>query len=656
MNEADNAIINEGKHTDVEKARIEQLLTYMADCQQGIRDLNTHIQTLLTVISTLLALVFGYSVISEEKIGFLFELPNDTGPLNGRFHQILNSMITVRRINFWLASAIILIGVLFITCLEIEKTLRYQYSQHLADRLHDLIPGALDDRVRNALVTYQQFAGPIKTNNLFHVSNSHNLFNFSAIYATGGLAGGICLVIVIVQFILIRDYHWYDWLTLSLIVLVILLDGILLIRFVWNTDKACDMAFYMANENLEVRKGLNKEKKLYWQADEFLEFVSYLLYPRKESLFKAYLIVGGFIAACVVGGKFHISHLVYILIVFESFLYQARYHINDLRGLDEDKRYTQKRLVNYVDPAKPSRIIVAIGFAIVRIVMAAVFIYFLGGSIRNDLFWFTLALFVASFSYEKLSTKDYGRWTIALSGAGFPMRVAAGALAADRDVIIMCLKHYPVLFAAITILLWLWGDSIALLGWIRDIDRLERSGIHTTGIPFPKAHYNIIYPYIQDRLKKLKESNNDNSIAGEKGCISDPWCLLYWGSLILLLGVWFWNVSIMNDYYLDLSILELPAILMAARVVIHDYDKMKKNTIWCLFLSTMAIGFCKIRGYSMEGIIVCNLLLVSMVLSVCILRNRKMVIHIPIPFKSLAIMLFGDKAVQMLSNSEKSEN
>ena len=190
MNEADNAIINEGKHTDVEKARIEQLLTYMADCQQGIRDLNTHIQTLLTVISTLLALVFGYSVISEDKIGYLFELPNDTGPLNGRFHQILNSMITIRRINFWLASAIILIGVLFITCLEIEKILRYQYSQHLADRLHDLIPGALDDIVRNALVTYQQFAGPIKTNNLFHVSNSHNLFNHSnsAIYPYQGLS------------------------------------------------------------------------------------------------------------------------------------------------------------------------------------------------------------------------------------------------------------------------------------------------------------------------------------------------------------------------------------------------------------------------------------------------------------------------------------
>ena len=58
----------------------------------------------------------------------------------------------------------------------------------------------------------------------------------------------------------------------------------------------------------------------------------------------------------------------------------------------------------------------------------------------------------------------------------------------------------------------------------------------------------------------------------------------------------------------------------------------------------------------MEGIIVCNLLLVSMVLSIFILRNRKMVIHIPTPFKSLAIMLFGDKAVQMLSNSEKADN
>ena len=126
--ETNTPTINE-EHNDIQKARIEQLLTYMADCQQGIRDLSSQIQTVLTVISTLLTLAFGYSVINalseDADIGFLLNLPTDTGPLNGRLYRILNAMITIRRINFWLTSAIILIGVLFITALEIEKILRY---------------------------------------------------------------------------------------------------------------------------------------------------------------------------------------------------------------------------------------------------------------------------------------------------------------------------------------------------------------------------------------------------------------------------------------------------------------------------------------------------------------------------------------------------
>ena len=513
----------------------------------------------------------------------------------------------------------------------------------------------MDDRVRNALVTYQQFASPIKTNNIFHVSNSYNLFNITAIYSTGGLAGGICLGIVAVQFILIKKYHWYDWLVLCFIIFAILLDGILFMRFVWNTDKACDMAFYMANENLEVRKGISKEKRLYWWASPFLEFLSYLLYPRKESLIKALLTVGGFITACIVGGKFYISHLVYILIVFELFLYQARYQLNDLRGLDEDKNYTQKKLVNYVDEAKPVRVVAALGFAVVRIVLAIVFVLCLGGSIRSELLWCMLSLLVVTVLYEGARRGSNGVGTIVLSGAGFPIRFIVGMLAADKDVVLMCWTNYNhILIIVITSILWAWGICTSLLVWVRDIERLVRTGIHNKESLFPKSHYNAIYPFIKDRLTIMNKRSNDDSIVAEKCNNNEPWCVIYWLVILLLSGIWCWYIWYIRSEYGLLSFFKFPALLFAAPVIVNEYDGMITSTKYCLLSSFVTLYICYICNYDMRICLVYNMLLAAIVLSVCILRNRKMDIRIPNPFKYIAIFLIGEKAVQLLKRTKES--
>ena len=119
----------------------------MSDCQQGMRDLNGQILTVLTVVSSLLSLLFGISIFrigDGEVAEQLLNLPKGEGPFDGRLYDILNHLILRRRLFFWLTTIIFIATVLYVIFLAIEAVLRYHYSQHLADRLHTIIPGTAD--------------------------------------------------------------------------------------------------------------------------------------------------------------------------------------------------------------------------------------------------------------------------------------------------------------------------------------------------------------------------------------------------------------------------------------------------------------------------------------------------------------------------------
>lgn len=53
---------------DWESARVSQLVSYMTDCQQGIRDVNGQILSTIAVTGSMLTLFFGVSLFGN-KIG-----------------------------------------------------------------------------------------------------------------------------------------------------------------------------------------------------------------------------------------------------------------------------------------------------------------------------------------------------------------------------------------------------------------------------------------------------------------------------------------------------------------------------------------------------------------------------------------------------------
>lgn len=637
------------KHMDWEKARISQLISYMADCQQGMRDINGQILTVLTVVSTLLSLLFGISIFrigDAEVVDSLVHLPPYEGPFEGRLFSLLNILITRRRLYFWLTAIVFAATVLYVVFLGIESILRYHYSQHLADRLHTMIPGTADDIDRNALLTFEQFAGPIRTLNYKHLSTSHSMFNFFSAYMATILAGVFCLIMVVTQYILLDVREPYDHVVLFAVIFILAISLILFVRFYALADTVADRAFEMGNENLEVRKGIAKEGiKLYRRAEEFREFFHYLILPRRESIFKSLLLVAGFSAASFISGDVFPTHLVYIIVVFEFLLYQARYQFNDIRNLKEGKTDNkQKKLADFVAEDKPFRITITIIMVLVRSNIALLMIGLWGASITIHLFVTVLCLIVVSVAYEFVRTKEMGGFTILLCGTGFPLRFYVGALAASKDSIKNSL--WPDFLIIMSVCL-LWGMSVTIMKWVREVDNLSIEGKNSDDKKHKKAHYNIVYQWIKARRSEL--GNEKRSVLSVKGRISDIWFICYCFLLILL---FVYRIIYMRS----ILSLFLPLLSLVSAFVIYvigrEYVFYPISS--CVFFTYLDAGISWVVNYRYKETIILDVLLMLIIVTIVYMKRISSEPYtIPPIIKNIPRYIFGKEAFEEL---EKSNN
>ena len=635
-------------HLDWEKARIQQLISYMADCQQGMRDINGQILTVLTVVSTLLSLLFGISIFrtrDTEVVDRLVHLPINGGPFEGRLYAILNILITRRRLYFWLTSIVFVATVLYVVFLGIESILRYHYSQHLADRLHTMIPGTADDIDRNALLTFEQFAGPIRTLNYMHLSTSHSMFNFFSAYGATVLAGVFCLIMVVTQYILLDIRKPYDHVVLFMVVFILVVSLILFVRFYALADTVSDRAFEMGNENLEVRKGIAREGvELYRRAKEFREFFHYLILPRKESLLKVLLLVCGFLAASFVSGDFFPTHLVYIIIVFEFLLYQARYQFNDIRNLKEGKTDNKhrKRLADFVAEDKPFRIRITIIMVLVRSNIALLMIKLWGASITNALFYTVLCLIALSIAYEFVRTKEMGRLTILLCGTGFPLRFFVGALAASDTSI---QNSFWFDFLIIILICLLWGTTVTLMKWVREVDDLIIEGKIGDDKKHQKAHYNIVYQWIKDRRNEL--GTEEKSVFTVKGKISDSWFICYCFLLILFV---IHRIIYMRSLF-SLILLMLSIVSALVMFVIKREDIIYPISSFAFF-TFLDAGIPWVINYRYKETIIFDILLVLIIITIMYMKRGLLKPYeIPPVIKHITMFIFGKEAIEELDKS-----
>lgn len=645
MSEINNNYVKE-IHTDWEKARITQLLSYMSDCQQGMRDLNGQILTVLTVVSSLLSLLFGISIFrgDSEVAEQLIHLPINKGPFNGRLYEILNEVVLRRRLYYWFTTIIFIATVLYVIFLAIEAILRYHYSQHLADRLHTLIPGTADDIDRNALLTFEQFGAPIRTLNYLHLCTSHSMFNYFASYISGILAVMFCLGILITQYLLIAKKEWYDHFLLVGTIMVLGISIILFVRFYACADHISDKAFEIGHENLEVRKGIvDSNVELYRGSEEFRSFFHYLIMPRTESLYKVIIVVYGFIVASVFSCEFYPTHLIYIVIVYELLLYQARYQFNDIRGIGEDNINSdaRKRLGDYLTKNKSFRITISIIMVVIRIACATMIIISLGRSIRTELIVASIILFILTIAYETVRTMKKGWLTICLSGLGFPLRFTVGALAASQISVWNCPLYDKIL---IFMAFWLWGMMVSIMTWVREVDDLIFKKKIGKDNQSTKAHYNIIYSFIWNRRVNLEDNE---SVFFKKGSLSDIWTICFLLTLIVMIIHRLLHVRV-----IFLIGAPLVSVIFAALIFLKNQRSRFVNCLGCLTAIIIDVYGAWLFNDNFKGIYLYNILLILIIISVCILKRESRGKYVKYNiFQRIVKFTIGEEAFNELSEA-----
>ena len=542
----------EKRFNDWENGRVTQLIYYMQDCQQGIRDTNGHIFSVLAASVSMLTVFFGLSIFGEEidkrvmrRNGRLLAFKHYGVNIIDRTTDILEDIITVRRLAFWFTSMIFIIAFLVVMILGIDVILRYHYCQHLGDRLHDLIKGARDDKVRNALVIYEQFSSPIKTCNINHLTNSHNFLNFTAHYIAGGLAFVFASGAIFTQFALLEKRYWYDWSILIIIGLVLSIAALLFIRFNYNSDKIVDMAFAVAHQNLDVRKG-NVQDELYKNAKHFLKALLYLLLPRRDIIHKDAFIIAGFTVVSLMDGDFFPIRLIFVYLIYSVLLCQARYQFNDLCGLEGDDNDKRTDRLYAGGPVRKSYLInVSIFILVARIVLAIILIIFLGRGLKKEIFYCSMALVFVTLCYEIFRKFKLPILTTVFVGFGYTLRFYVGAIAAEQNIVGNIPLYIRILFG---IVFWLWGMLGCLLSWMKEVEEQIKNKTEED-IKRSKQHIVKIYEYLKTFIhyeEKTEESGsnqvNSTSFLLNQYKMKSIYNVLFW-AILFFIGILFLQIK-----------------------------------------------------------------------------------------------------------------
>ena len=154
-----------------------------------------------------------------------------------------------------------------------------------------------------------------------------------------------CLLLILLHFLMIEERNISDRMLFAVICIAIIGTLMLyiylsyhandVVRYAWDESHA--LHNYWKEEHDEKCDIKEKKKSLYRTAEQFRSVLSYYIYPRKSSLPYSFVIAAGyFFGLCLTNEKFKFGSLFLIWWIFEFSFCQARYMLNDIRGLKED--------------------------------------------------------------------------------------------------------------------------------------------------------------------------------------------------------------------------------------------------------------------------------------------------------------------------------
>ncbi len=379
-----------------------------------------------------------------------------------------------------------------------------------------------------------------------------------------------------------------------------LLTAFLFIRTSSKAKEVAQFAWDTAHEN--QRKRLEGDvHNLYGKSKSFKHILLYLIYPKKQDLQKPFLIILGFIYGIIFMditiNQIYIWRLIFILVTFDFLAYQARYQINDIRGLKEDKEAgrTNRLLTDDIDNP---RHVIKISFivAFIKIITCIVITIFWGDMISNTLLVSLTILFVSTILYEIARSKKRTYLVFVLVGTGYPLRFFVGFFSVAS---LGYIKSVPIV--CFILALWAYGSFSSILAWTNEvIERMQETKKNCNSFPvsYEKKHFEDIQNIIMDRyiLGEKYPINGKIMPLREKCRLRDPWNL----TMVLCIGCLFF-IACLEKIPQFLLALELAVCIT---FIINIYLGYKKKVIlicigWICIIGKIAISifFYKISSW-----------------------------------------------------------
>lgn len=519
--------------TDNVQDRISELIAELSDCREDERNTQNQILQVISVAGAVLGILFSASYLNDEtgKAFIVFQnVKADTGYVF-KFCNMVNRIVTYNRVMFWLSLLIFFTAFAYIVVLGINNILRYYYIQNLEDRLHELIPIAKDDIGRGFFLHWNAYIAPIITQKPKHIASTHTLLNFICYSLATCFAILFSMGMVISLFFKINPRERFDYIVIIIVVCVMVLTFVLFLRTSSKANEVAQFAWDMAHENQKNRL-LDHSKQSYKKSKSFRHILLYLIYPKKKDWYKSLLIVLGFIYGIILTKEInnimlYVGRLIFVLFIFDFLAYQARYQINDIRGLKEDKEvgHMDRLLPNEID--NPGHVIkVSFIVAFFRIIMSLIMVTICGGEIRGFLLICLVILFGSTILYET-ARSNKNIWLIfILVGTGYPLRFFVGfCLMIPMNRIIVNIQIVCFILA-----LWAYGSSSSILAWTDEvIKRMQEAKKNYNSFPisYEKKHFAYIQSLIRGRyiLGESHPVNGRIMPLREKGRLRDPWNL-----------------------------------------------------------------------------------------------------------------------------------
>lgn len=522
--------------TKDDNIRIEELFVELNQCREDERNAQNQILQVISVAGTVLGILFGASYFSKNQTRNIVVFSNigkhSTGYI-AKFCNLINNNITYARIMFWFSLIIFCTAFAYVMVLGVNNLLRYYYIQKLEDRLHELISHTTDDKKEGPLLHWNAYIAPIITRNFHHITSSHTaLVYFCYTVAVCGVTM-FSAVMVSLLYIEITNKTIFDKAVVSIFVAIMLLIILIFLRTSIRAKETAQFAWDTALEN--QRKRMAGNRNLYEKSSLVRQRLRYLFYPKIQDMQKPLLIVIGFAYGSfylnIAFSLMYLLRLLFVLFIFDFLAYQARYQINDIRGIKEDEEAGSKNRLPLGDDPK-HEIEMSFTIALLKIILCIVITVLWGGGVRNILLVSLLLLFITTIIYEFFRTKEWEKCIFYAVGTGYPLRFFVGffsvvpfgtAITDWISIICLCIALYA------------YGIFSSILSWVDEIaKRIQNNKDFLTS--YQKKHFEYLQTLIKDRYIKAKAHPVMDSVLPlrEKGRLCDPWNMALLFSLLCL--------------------------------------------------------------------------------------------------------------------------